>query len=193
MLSATVDGMPPPPRSEAVQQHPSDIDYSRMIRALNEVHYATEISFYTTAGLRGCEERLWERHGRHARILDVGCGAGRVTRAIAERGGRITGVDVNTAALDAARKTAPGVEYVEASMTDLPLPEGAFDQVWCLRFSFNALASDDERLATIGELWRVCAPGGMVLVEAFNWYHRGRLGGPGIRPPDDRTRTPAAG
>ncbi|MBT8224390.1 MAG: class I SAM-dependent methyltransferase [Dactylosporangium sp.] len=168
--------MPPPPRSDATEQRPFDIDYSRMIRTLNEAHYATETSFYTAAGLRGCEERLWERHGRDARILDVGCGAGRVTRAVAELGGRITGVDINTAAIDAARQAAPRVEYVEASMTCLPMPDDFFDQVWCLRFSFNALASDDERLATIGELWRVCTPGGMVLVEAFNWHHQGCLG-----------------
>ena len=158
-----------------LEQRLAEIGYGRMIRALNEAHYAGETSFYTTAALRPCEEDLWTRYGPEPRILDVGCGAGRVTRAVAERGGQIVGVDINEAAIAAARQVAPGVEFVRASMTELPMPVGSFDQVWCLRFSFNALPTVAERLDTLGELWRVCAPGGTVLIEVFNWYYRGRF------------------
>jgi SAM-dependent methyltransferase len=150
--------------------------YGRMIRALNEVHYAGETSFYSTAPLRPCDERLFDRQGHGARILDVGCGAGRVTKAVTERGGRIVGVDINPAAIDIARQTCPDATFVCAGMTDLPLPDESFEQVWCLRFSFNALPTVAERIDTLAELWRVCAPGGSVLVEVFNWYYRGRFG-----------------
>ncbi|MET7422060.1 class I SAM-dependent methyltransferase [Dactylosporangium sp. NPDC005555] len=152
------------------------IGYGPMIRALNEVHYAGETGFYRNAPLRRCEDRLFARLSAGSRILDVGCGAGRVTRAVAAQGGNITGVDVNLPALTAARVAAPQVGFVHASMTDLPFADGSFEQVWCLRFSFNALPTPDERLATLRELWRICAPGGTVLVEAFNWYFRGRFG-----------------
>ncbi|WP_249715100.1 class I SAM-dependent methyltransferase [Rhizomonospora bruguierae] len=154
----------------------SEAGYGRMIRALNEVHYAGETGFYGTASLRPCEERLFERYGRHGRILDAGCGAGRVTRAVAARGGDIVGIDINGAAIAAARIAAPGVEFVHTSMAQMPFRAEEFTNVWCLRFSFNALPTYQERLNTLRELWRVCAPGGVVLVEAFNWYHRGRLG-----------------
>lgn len=151
-------------------------EYGAMIRALNQVHYAGETSFYGSAGLRPVEEALVRRHGRDSRILDVGCGAGRVTRAVYARGFDIVGVDVNSRALDVARGLEPGARFVEGSMADLPMPDHSFDQVWCLRFSFNALPTEAERLATLRELWRVCAPGGRVYVEAFNWYFPGRLG-----------------
>lgn len=154
----------------------SEAGYGRMIQALNEVHYAGETGFYGTAALRSCEEQLVERYGKQGRILDAGCGAGRVTRAVADRGGDIVGLDINQAAIETARSAAPGVEFVHASMTELPFPAGTFAQVWCLRFSFNALPTRQERLNTLRELWRVCAPGGTALVEAFNWYHRGRFG-----------------
>jgi len=150
--------------------------YGQMIRALNQLHYAGETDFYSNAPLRPCEEHLFDRYGRSARILDAGCGAGRVTKAITARGGRIVGVDINQTAIDVARQTCPDAAFVCASMTDLPLPDESFDQVWCLRFSFNALPTLAERTGALAELWRVCAPGGCVLVEAFNWHYRGRFG-----------------
>jgi SAM-dependent methyltransferase len=162
--------------SSTVKSHLSEDGYGRMIRALNDVHYAGETSFYSTAPLRPCEERLFDRHGHDVRILDVGCGAGRVTKTVTDCGGRIVGVDINPAAIDVARRTCPDATFVCASMTDLPLADESFDQVWCLRFSFNALPTVAERIETLAELWRVCAPGGSVFVEVFNWYYRGRFG-----------------
>ncbi|MER7006268.1 class I SAM-dependent methyltransferase [Dactylosporangium sp. NPDC000555] len=147
-----------------------------MIRALNELHYAGETSFYSAAPLRSCEEYLFDRYGHGARILDVGCGAGRVTKAITDRGGRIVGVDINPAAINVARQRCQDAEFICASMTELPLPDESFEQVWCLRFSFNALPTVAERIEALAELWRVCAPGGSVFVEVFNWYYRGRFG-----------------
>lgn len=147
-----------------------------MIHRLNEVHYAGETGFYTTASLRPVEESLLAGAPRGGRILDVGCGVGRVTLPAAARGVAIVGVDVNHAALRAARGGCPGASLTRASMTALPFAGGVFAQVWCLRFSFNALPTVAERTATLRELWRVCAPGGQILVEVFNWYHRGRFG-----------------
>lgn len=162
--------------STTVPRSLSEDGYGRMIRALNKVHYAGETGFYSSATWRPCEEALFNRYGRGRRILDVGCGAGRVTRAVGAHGGQIVGVDINSAAIDTARQACPNAEYICASMTDLPLPDESFDQVWCLRFSFNALPTVADRQATLREMWRVCAPGGSMFVEIFNWYYRGRFG-----------------
>ncbi|GAA0408432.1 hypothetical protein GCM10009541_59410 [Micromonospora gifhornensis] len=164
------------PTGDDLDSRYDEVGYGDMIRALNTVHYAGETTFYGTALLRACEERLFSRYGHRSRILDVGCGAGRVTRAVTTLGGSITGVDINGAALDAARALTPLATYVEASMAGLPFPDGNFDQVWCLRFSFNALPTVAERQAALREFWRVCAPGGKVVIEVFNWYFPGRFG-----------------
>ncbi|MGC5052823.1 class I SAM-dependent methyltransferase [Micromonospora sp. DT48] len=164
------------PKGNDLDSRYDEVGYGDMIRALNTVHYAGETTFYGKASLRPCEETLFSRYGHGSRILDVGCGAGRVTRAVTTLGGNITGVDVNGATLNAARASTPLATYVHASMADLPFPDGNFDQVWCLRFSFNALPTVAERQAALREFWRVCAPGGTVIVEAFNWYFPGRFG-----------------
>jgi len=154
-----------------------EIGYADMIHALNELHYAGETQFYGAAGLRPCEEALYARYGGSAsRILDVGCGAGRVTRSLAARGADITGVDVNPRALRTAHQRDPTAKLVQADMKNLPFADRSFDQVWCLRFSFNALPTTKERTEAIRELWRVCAPYGHVILEVFNWYFPGRLG-----------------
>jgi SAM-dependent methyltransferase len=157
-------------------RHLPEIDYGRMIRALNRLHYAGETGFYTSAGLRPCEESLRGRLGATDRVLDAGCGAGRVTNALAAESHEVVGLDVNLPALRAARTTDRGAVFVGGDMGRLPFRSGAFDRVWCLRFSFNTLPTADDRRRTLGELWRVCAPGGSVVLEAFNWHYPGRFG-----------------
>jgi SAM-dependent methyltransferase len=154
----------------------SDVDYGRMIDALNRVHYEGETAFYDMAPLRAPEEALSKRVASGSRILDVGCGAGRVTKPARSIGLSAVGLDINQAALRVARASKPEAPLTNGRMDALPFASRSFDQVWCLRFSFNALPTDGERVRTLQELWRVCDVGGTVVVEAFNWYFPGRLG-----------------
>lgn len=52
-----------------------------------------------------------------ARVLDLGCGEGRVARALAERGASVVGVDVSSVLIDTARSaeasTGLGISYVK--------------------------------------------------------------------------------
>lgn len=156
--------------------HLAEIDYGRMIRALNGVHYAGESGFYRAAGLRPCEERLRDTLGSAARVLDVGCGAGRVTNALAAGGRRVVGLDLNGPALRAARTVPHAGAFVGGDMGRLPFASASFDRVWCLRFSFNALPTSAERSRALREMWRVRALGGSVVIEVFNWHYPGRFG-----------------
>lgn len=63
------------------------------------------------------------------RVLDAGCGTGRVAIRLAERGMAVVGVDVDQALLTRARAKAPGLRWVEADLATLDPDDvpGPFD------------------------------------------------------------------
>jgi len=70
--------------------------------------------------------------GRHAaRILDAGCGTGRVAIELARRGHHTVGVDVDDELLARARGKAPGLDWVHADLATLApeIAPGPFDAV----------------------------------------------------------------
>jgi SAM-dependent methyltransferase len=92
--------------------------------------------------------------------VDVGTGTGRHATWLAAQGHRVIGVDASRAMLEVARGRAPELEWLEADARDLPLPDGCADVVLCA-LTLSHLPS----LAAIGELARIVAPGGRLVVS----------------------------
>lgn len=90
--------------------------------------------------------------------VDVGCGEGRLTRDLASRGYRVTGVEPTPTLLAAAREAHPGGTYVQAKAADLPFED---DSVRLL-VSYNTLMDFDDLEAALKEFHRVVEPGGRV-------------------------------
>lgn len=96
--------------------------------------------------IRACGRRRIES------ILDLGCGDGRVGRAVVERlpGVSYLGIDLAPAALEQARRVAlPGMEYQVADLTAAELPQA--DLVLCLDVLFH-LSSDERHAAAIAKV-----------------------------------------
>lgn len=66
-----------------------------------------------------------------ARCLDVACGTGNYTSALAETGLQMHGVDVSSTMLAAARAKATAVQWVGADAAALPFADGRFDAAVC--------------------------------------------------------------
>ncbi|HEY2216736.1 MAG TPA: class I SAM-dependent methyltransferase [Solirubrobacteraceae bacterium] len=65
------------------------------------------------------------------RVLDVGCGEGQLTAAIAEAGSDVLGVDVAEEPLRRARGLHPGLELLRVEPDgQWPLPDAGFDVIW---------------------------------------------------------------
>lgn len=99
------------------------------------------------------------------RVLDVGCGSGVVTRAIARRvgdRGRVVGLDQSPALLDVARGLAreaglaDRIEFCEGSALRLPFPAGSFDAAVCVTVLSHVPGGE----TAVPELVRVLRPGG---------------------------------
>jgi len=92
--------------------------------------------------------------------VDVGTGTGRHATWLAERGHRVIGVDTSRAMLDVARGRAPELEWLQADVRDLPLPDGCADVVLCA-LTLSHLPD----LRGIAELARIVRPGGRLVVS----------------------------
>ncbi len=97
-------------------------------------------------------------------VLDLGCGVGRFTAALAETfGGPVYGVEPSERMRQIAVESAahPAVSYLAGRAEDIPLPVGSCDvALLCL-----VIHHVDDLLAAAAEVGRVLRPGGRVLVR----------------------------
>jgi ubiquinone/menaquinone biosynthesis C-methylase UbiE len=97
------------------------------------------------------------------RVLDVACGTGALTLAVAERvgpEGSVVGLDANPEMLAVARRKPARIEWIEAPAEALPLPDASFDAV-VSQFGFMFF---DDRAGALREMMRVLRPGGRLAV-----------------------------
>lgn len=108
-----------------------------------------------------------------SRVLDFGCGIGRVALALAPHAAEVVGVDVSAGMVGAARRRGGELENVRFEQTDgraLPFQDATFDLVLAVD-SFPYLVKAGVLDEQLREIARVLRPGGDLLV--FNWSYRG--------------------
>ena len=110
-----------------------------------------------------------------ARVVDIGCGTGRLVLRLAERGCEVTGVDLSSAML---RETAKRLDrhgrqgaLVRADMCRLEgLGDGSFDAAVCMFSTLGILKGRRLRRAALAEWRRVLAPRGLLVLHAHNLW-----------------------
>lgn len=131
-----------------------------------------------TAEIAALLERL-EVVAPDRRVLDVGCGIGRLEAALAGKVGSITGLELSAGMLAEARRRCtgrPDVHLVQGSGRDLAcFADAAFDAALAIDVCpyWYRAGGPEFALAQLGELHRVLRPGGAIM--ALNLSYRAEL------------------
>lgn len=122
--------------------------------------------------LRPIDENWWElfellvREGDllGRRVLDIGCGTGRVAAALAERGARVWGVEPEPLMAELARERLSTVKIAHAE--HLPFKDG-----WFHRALMALVIHLIDRPRAFAEAARVLAPDGRLVIATFDPAH----------------------
>lgn len=115
------------------------------------------------------EERLCERYAfcppfvRQRDVLDVPCGTGWGSSLLSGYAS-LTGLDIDSSAIDYAHAHYPGIRFVEGAMQNLPFDDHQFDAIVCLEGLEHITLSDAWRF--LREAHRVLRHSGTIIVTA---------------------------
>lgn len=101
--------------------------------------------------------------GGGARVLDAGCGPGRISEYLHGHGLTTIGIDVSPTMIDIARRGYPALQFDVGSILDVDLADGSVEGV----LAWYSIIHTPPKLLTVvlAEFWRVLAPGGLLLLS----------------------------
>lgn len=102
------------------------------------------------------------RESGDPQVLDAGCGAGRMSRYLAQRGCLVRGIDLSTRMIVMARRDHPDLDFTVGSLDALPYPDKQFTGVMLWYSTIHTPPAGQARI--FAEAARVLRPGGHLLV-----------------------------
>lgn len=128
------------------------------------------LSDYGHNGLQPAEALILARY-REAltgRVLDVGCGAGRILAYLVSLDADAVGIDISSRMVEHCRRRFPGTDIRLGDLADLPAAvEGPFDCV-LLTDSVLDVFDDERRRRVLSDLRGLLGPGGLLVFSTHN-------------------------
>jgi len=100
------------------------------------------------------------------RVLDLGCGNGRLFGAIKEKGGDYHGIDNSEKLIELAKKNNPQAEFQTADALNIPFGDNYFDKVFAIAV-LHHIPSLKLRLDFLKEIKRVLKQNGVLILTVW--------------------------
>lgn len=114
-------------------------------------------------------ERMAQDSHSITRVLDAGCGYGRIAIPLAEANYDVTGIDISPVMLATARQRSQqagaSVRWVQGDLCQLPFADDEFDCVLCMWLTFNELLYEQDQRSALSEMIRVVRRGGWCFID----------------------------
>ena len=146
-------------RAQQVAAHYESVDPHRKVAG-------SKTSFFAHA-----LEKIDPPGGHRKSLLDVGCGYGYFLRLAADRGWRVSGVEIAQDAVDVARHTLGKIHIHHGDLRSASLPQQHFDAVTL----WDVLVLSQDPAADLSECFRLLKPGGIVGLRVRNVAFQRRL------------------
>lgn len=117
------------------------------------------------------------------RVIDLGCGTGRLAKPMTAMGHEYVGVDLSEEMLRAF-VTVPNAMVAVGNLVEFPsLPPSPFDYAACLFSTLGMIVGEANRRTAVRNVSQLLKPGGVFVLHVHNRYFRG-LGLKGLRSGD---------
>ncbi len=118
---------------------------------------------YKKGMFRGCLDKFISYLRKGGLVLDVGCGSGRDSKYLANRGMNVIGIDYSEKMLEEARERVKNCKFVKMDMRKLKFGNGNFDGVWAMASLLHVPKKDAS--SVLLELNRVLKTGGILFIS----------------------------
>lgn len=126
-----------------------------------------KVAAYVDFNLEFLNESFFELVPKNAKILDFGCGYGRVSNQLSQGGYfNIIGIDSSLAMIERGLKQFPELDLRYCDSSVLPFPSNYFDSV-ILCAVLTCISKFEIRQNIINEIYRVLKPKGIVYLSEF--------------------------